>query len=90
MQLSSLSLLTAVSQLAMVMGASRSNMEATRSIFDERLVPPFSNLSRISEIMSGMGIGFTRISSACKRMASIASFNAGYPVNSRVTASGCL
>src|SRR5208283_5772393 len=37
-----------------------------------------------------ISIGFTRISSACKRMAHSASSSSGYPLRTSVTASGCV
>ena len=66
--------LTANSQLATVGRGLRSNMEATHSVFDIRRRMRFANLSQISATNSGIVIGFTRISSACKTMASIVTF----------------
>src|SRR5438309_11537895 len=65
----------------MVFVASRCNILATHSVTLAGRPPSLFNFSRISSTRVAGASGFTRISSACSRIASIASFKAGYPVN---------
>jgi hypothetical protein len=64
-------------------------MEATPLLLFRLRVTPFASLSRITVTIFAIGIGFIIISSARRRLASIASFAGRHPLKSKVKASGC-